>query len=59
MLATGLRQLHPGDDRYYPQPFCVPASTTPTQLADAGVKYLKANPDARHYNAASALLLAF
>jgi hypothetical protein len=58
MMMIGTKQLHP-DSTIYPVLFCVTPSVPTPQLIDVVVKYLKANPEGRKYDAGSEVLLSF
>jgi hypothetical protein len=56
--GLGMKQLHP-DSTIYPVLFCVTPSVPTSQLVDIVVKYLRANPAGRKYDAGSEVLLSF
>src|SRR3990172_3500885 len=47
------------DREDYPLLFCIDKSVPPKKLIVIAVDYLRSNPDDRHYDAASELLLAY
>lgn len=57
VLATSMKLLHP-DAASYPKLFCVESSRPVKDLLDAAVGYLQHNPNGRHYDAASEVVLA-
>lgn len=56
-MAISMKLLHQGEPEY-PKLFCVASSDPIKSLIDAVIGYLSRNPDSRHYNAASQVLLA-
>ena len=58
MMMIGTKQLH-AESAAYPVLFCVTPSVPTPQLVDVVVKYLRANPEGRQYDAGSEVLLAF
>jgi hypothetical protein len=58
MMMIGTKQLHEGSSAY-PVLFCVTPSVPTAELIDVVVKYLRAHPGDRKYDAASEVLLSF